>query len=92
MIKEVTLQRRTLQTYPIPRAFNLIADPREQLAVVDRIQNFWVLTPVVQILEAHRTSFKGYPPVAPGTPDPVGAPGTSGTSGTPRVSGDVGRT
>ena len=75
MFKEVTLDRRILQTYATPRVFNLLADPKEQLPDVYRVQNFWVLKPVSQILQAHRTSLKEHPPIEPGTPDPEDGPG-----------------
>jgi arylsulfatase A-like enzyme len=70
MFKEVSNGYSPVQTFNVPRIFNLLADPKEEHHDVYRTQNLWVMRRAARILEEHRKSLKESPPVAPGTPDP----------------------
>lgn len=61
------------QTLPIPRAFNLLEDPRERHDVF-LPGNTWVKVPVGRMLGDWHHSLAEYPPIAPGTPDPWSPP------------------
>jgi arylsulfatase len=70
MFKEASNGYSPVQTFNVPRIFNLLADPKEEHHDVYRTQNLWVMRRATRILEEHWRSLKECPPVAPGTPDP----------------------
>ncbi len=61
-----------LQTFTLPRVYNLWSDPQERDNVL--FPATWVTKAAFPILEEHVKSLKVHPPIAPGTPDPY-APG-----------------
>jgi arylsulfatase len=56
------------QTLALPRLYNLLTDLREEHNVA--AQNTWVITPMMSIVGALKTSLAKYPPIESGTPDP----------------------
>jgi arylsulfatase len=52
-----------------PKIFDLVTDPKEEYPA-STSRNSWVATPAVKLLTEFEQSFKKYPPIAPGTPDP----------------------
>jgi arylsulfatase A-like enzyme len=70
MFKEASNGYSPVQTFNVPRIFNLLADPKEEHHDVYRTQNLWVMKRAARILDEHRRSLQECPPVAPGTPDP----------------------
>ena len=53
---------------PLGRVFNLLTDPKEERSTA--IPNSWVAYPGERIVVELEASFKKYPPIPPGTPDP----------------------
>jgi arylsulfatase A-like enzyme len=53
---------------PLGRVFNLLTDPKEERSVA--IPTSWVAYPAERIVTELEASFKKYPPIPPGTPDP----------------------
>jgi len=53
---------------PLPKVINLLTDLKEEHDV--GAQNSWVADPVVKIIGALEASFRKYPPIKIGTPDP----------------------
>jgi arylsulfatase A-like enzyme len=53
---------------PLGAVFNLLTDPKEERSVA--IPNSWVAYPGERIVTELEASFKKYPPIPPGTPDP----------------------
>lgn len=58
----------TPELLPVPKVCNLLTDPLEERNVT--IPNSWVIYPAEGILMRLEMSFKKYPPIPPGTPDP----------------------
>ncbi|MBR1190369.1 arylsulfatase [Bradyrhizobium sp. AUGA SZCCT0160] len=56
------------QKLPLPKIINLLTDRKEERDV--GAQNSWVADPAVRIISELETSFKKYPPIKVGTPDP----------------------
>lgn len=56
------------QKLPLGRIFNLLTDPKEEHSVA--IPESWVAYPGERIITELEASFKKYPPIPPGTPDP----------------------
>jgi hypothetical protein len=63
-----------VKTWGVPRFFNLYLDPKEEQALSYEAQYFWVPFPAGQILADHLASFRQYPPIRPGAPDPYVPP------------------
>jgi arylsulfatase len=59
-------------TYGMPRVYNLISDPQERENVL--FPNTWVPKAALGQLEKHAASFKAYPAIPTGTPDPYQSP------------------
>jgi len=59
-------------TYGMPRVYNLISDPQERENVL--FPNTWVPKAALGQLEKHAASFKAYPAIPTGTPDPYQPP------------------
>ena len=57
-----------LQTFTLPRVYNLLADPQERDNVL--FPATWVVKAAFPILEEHIGSLKAHPPITPGAPDP----------------------
>ncbi|WP_035140458.1 arylsulfatase [Fischerella sp. PCC 9605] len=57
----------------VPKIFNLFTDPKEEYPA-SATENAWVARPIMQIVVEFEQSLKGYPPIAPGTPDPYTPP------------------
>jgi len=74
MFKELETGTGPVQTWSIPRFFNLNLDPTEQHPLTYGPQYLWVRYPAVKILADHLISLKKYPPVPPGAPDPYSPP------------------
>lgn len=55
-----------------PKAFDLIADPKEEYPQT-ALRHSWNAGPVMKIVTELEQSLKKYPPIAPGTPDPIPA-------------------
>jgi arylsulfatase len=60
------------QKLPLPKIINLLADRKEERDV--GAQNSWVADPAVRIIDELEASFKRYPPIKLGTPDPYRPP------------------
>lgn len=58
----------TPQTLPIPKLVNLLVDPKEEHDVGPH--NSWVAEHLIKITDDLLTSFKEYPPIPMGTPEP----------------------
>ncbi|MBR1156693.1 arylsulfatase [Bradyrhizobium sp. JYMT SZCCT0428] len=56
------------QKLPLPKIINLLTDRKEERDV--GAQNSWVADPAVRIISELEISFKKYPPIKVGTPDP----------------------
>jgi hypothetical protein len=57
---------------PLPKIINLLTDRKEERDVV--AYNSWVADPAVRIIEELQASFRRYPPIKLGTPDPYRPP------------------
>jgi arylsulfatase len=57
---------------PVPKLINLLTDLKEERDVCAK--NDWVLQPMVKIIGELEASFKKYPPIKVGTPDPYTPP------------------
>jgi arylsulfatase len=57
---------------PVPKLINLLTDLKEERDVVAK--NSWVLEPIMKIIGELEASFKKYPPIKVGTPDPYTPP------------------
>ena len=62
------------QKLPLPRIINLLTDRKEERDVA--AFNTWVADPMVKIVGQFEASFKKYPPIKIGTPDPYTPPGS----------------
>ena len=60
------------QKLPLPKIINLLTDRKEERDVA--AQNSWVADPAVRIIGELEASFKRYPPIKLGTPDPYRPP------------------
>jgi arylsulfatase len=60
------------QKLPLPKIINLLADRKEERDVA--AYNSWVADPAVRIIDELEASFKKYPPIKLGTPDPYTPP------------------
>ena len=60
------------QKLPLPKIINLLADRKEERDVA--AYNSWVADPAVRIIGELEASFKKYPPIKLGTPDPYTPP------------------
>jgi arylsulfatase A-like enzyme len=60
------------QRLPLPKVINLLTDLKEERDVM--IQDGWVLYPMMKIVNDLEESFKKYPPIKMGTPDPYRPP------------------
>ena len=67
-----TEKARPSQKLPLPKIINLLTDPQEERDVAAK--NSWVADPVVKIIGEVEASFKNYPPIKVGTPDPYVPP------------------
>jgi arylsulfatase A-like enzyme len=70
MSKELETGTGEIKDWSVPRFFNLYLDPKEEHALSYEYQYFWVRFPAGKVLQDHLASFKKYPPIKPGTPDP----------------------
>ena len=61
-----------MDTYTMPRIYNLLADPQERDNVI--FPNTWVLRVALPQLEEHVASLRAYPPIPTGAPDPYQPP------------------
>jgi arylsulfatase len=61
-----------MDTYTMPRIYNLLADPQERDNVI--FPNTWVLRVALPQLEEHVASLRAYPPIPTGAPDPYEPP------------------
>ena len=57
------------QDLPVPRAFNLLEDPRERHDIF-LPANTWVMRPVQAAIQAYQDSLVEFPNIEPGTMDP----------------------
>jgi arylsulfatase A-like enzyme len=57
---------------PLPKIINLLTDPKEERDV--GAKNSWVADPVMKIIGELEASFRKYPPIKLGTPDPYVPP------------------
>ena len=60
------------QKLPLPMIINLLTDRKEERDVA--AYNSWVADPAVKIIAELEESFKSYPPIKLGTPDPYRPP------------------
>lgn len=60
------------ETFDTPRVYNLLNDPGERDNVL--FPYTWVAEKALPQLGEHLASFKKYPPIVPGTPDPYAPP------------------
>ena len=60
------------ETFDTPRVYNLLNDPGERDNVL--FPYTWVAEKAIPQMYEHLASFKTYPPIAPGTPDPYEPP------------------
>jgi len=60
------------QILPLPKIINLLTDLKEERDVL--IQDGWVTYPMMKIRSDLEESFKKYPPIMMGTPDPYYPP------------------
>ncbi len=76
-IKQAGIENDTLvifpQKLPLPKVTNLLTDRKEERDV--GAYNSWVADPAVRIIGELKASFKKYPPIKLGTPDPYTPPG-----------------
>ena len=70
--KEQTGWNGILREYTMPRVYNLINDPQERDNVL--FPHTWVPKAALPQLEEHVASFKKYPPIPSGAPDPYVPP------------------
>jgi arylsulfatase len=71
MLKELDEATGPVNTYGIPRFYDLYVDPKEEHPLDPRVpENLWVRYPMTQVLLDHMASLKKEPPLRPGTPDP----------------------
>jgi len=75
MFKELDEATGPVNTYSIPRFYDLYADPKEQHPLDPRVpENLWVRYPMTQVLLDYMASLKKEPPIPPGTADPYVPP------------------
>jgi arylsulfatase A-like enzyme len=74
MNKELDTGTGVVKEWSVPRFFNLHVDPTEEHALSYEIQHTWVRYPAGKILLDHLASFRKYPPIKPGAPDPYVPP------------------
>jgi arylsulfatase len=74
MSKELDKGTGVVKEWSIPRFFNLHLDPKEEHALSYKIQYAWVTIPAGKLVADHLASFKKYPPIKPGAPDPYVPP------------------
>ena len=70
--KEQTGWNGVVREYTMPRVYNLIDDPQERDNVL--FPHTWVPKAALPRLEEHVASFKKYPPIPAGAPDPYTPP------------------
>ncbi len=71
MFKELDDATSPVNTYGIPRFYDLCVDPKEEHPLDPRVpENLWVLYLMTQALLDYMASLKKEPPIPPGTPDP----------------------
>jgi arylsulfatase len=71
MFKELNWGTDSVKSFPLPRFFNLYADPKEEYPLTyETIGNLWVRWPAGQVLIDHAQSLKDEPPIPAGAPDP----------------------
>ncbi|MCP4405125.1 MAG: arylsulfatase [bacterium] len=70
--KEQEAWNSAMDTYTMPRVYNLLADPQERDNVL--FPNTWVPKAALPQLEEHVISLKKFPPVPTGAPDPYKPP------------------
>ena len=66
--KEQNAWNSIMDSYTMPRVYNLMNDPAERDNVL--FPNTWVLKAALPLLEEHVASLKATPPIPPGAPDP----------------------
>jgi|GEM_PF-6007934 len=57
-------------SYPVPRFYNLVQDPKEERGTPLLPANMWVRYPASQVLIDHAISLQKEPPIKEGTPEP----------------------
>jgi arylsulfatase A-like enzyme len=71
MLKGLDDAAGAVNTYGIPRFYDLYVDPKEEHPLDPTVpENLWVRYPASQILLDHIISIKKEPPIRPGTLDP----------------------
>ncbi len=70
--KEQESWNTVMNTYTMPRVYNLMNDPQERDNVL--FPHTWVPKAALPQLEEHVASLKEYPPIPTGTPDPYKPP------------------
>jgi len=60
------------KTFSTPRLYDLINDPGERKDVL--VPHSWVAEQALPFVAEHAASFKKYPPIPPGQPDPYQPP------------------
>jgi arylsulfatase len=71
MFKELDEATGPVNTYGIPRFYDLYVDPKEAHPLDPRVpENLWVRYPMTQVLLDYMASLKKEPPIPPGAPDP----------------------
>jgi arylsulfatase len=71
MFKELDEATGPVNTYGIPRFYDLYVDPKEEHPLDPRVpENLWVRYPMTQVLLDYMISLKKEPPIPAGTPDP----------------------
>jgi arylsulfatase len=71
MFKELDEATGPVNTYGIPRFYDLYVDPKEEHPRDPRVpENLWVRYPMTQVLLDYMASLKKEPPIPPGTADP----------------------
>ena len=71
MFKELDDATGSVNTYGVPRFYDLYVDPKEEHPLDPRVpENFWIRYPMTQVLLGHMASLKKEPPIPPGMPDP----------------------
>lgn len=53
---------------PLPQIYNLYRDPHERNNIA--WTHYWVLHPVMKLVQEHEQSLRDFPPIPAGTPDP----------------------
>ena len=72
LFKENTTIFSPTEAFDTPRVYNLLTDPHERDNVL--FPYTWVAEKALPQMIEHLASFKQYPPITPGTPDPYEPP------------------